>query len=176
MATTQLGRWIKRQDWKKVLSATAPLVASALGTPIAGAAVSALQDGLGLDKNSSVSEIAAAIVDPQNLVNLRKINLDFEAQMKQLNIDVFELEVEDRKSARTLFRSNNWPQITLSAVFIVGFFSTLYFVFTEEVSATNPVLTVIIGTLTAGVVQIMNFWFGSSKGSQDKTAHLTNSK
>jgi hypothetical protein len=36
----------------------------------------------------------------------------------------------------------------------------------------NSEFNMVLGVLTAGQVQIMNFWFGSSSGSKDKTSKL----
>ena len=102
--------------------------------------------------------------------------------MRKLDIDVFKLEVEDRASARELFKVNIWPQIVLSAIFVIGYFGVLFYLFKSKdvgsaLSGENAewlqgVFTTISGVLTAAIPQILGFWFGSSLGSKEKTQSM----
>jgi len=38
----------------------------------------------------------------------------------------------------------------------------------------QPTFNIILGVLTAAIPMILQFWFGSSNGSKDKTAKLAN--
>lgn len=165
--------------WKDIVRKVAPALGTVLGGPLAGMAVKTIGDKLLGNPNATEDELEAAIAaaSPADLIRLREIDKSFEKEMRALDIDVFRLEVEDRKSARDLYRTNYWPQVILSGVFIVGYLSTLWVVLAGKV---NPNLTpemlgmaqVILGVLTAAVPQILSFWFGSSFGSREKTAHL----
>ena len=67
------------------------------------------------------------------------------------------------------------PQVVLSALFIVGYFTMmgLFFSNTLEIPMSD-VFNVLAGVLTAAIPQILSFWFGSSHGSKQKTEALAN--
>ena len=121
---------------------------------------------------------------PEQLIALRNIDAGLKVQLKQLNIKEQDLEYQDRANARELFKQNSWPQVLLSALFVLGYFCitgllAYYAVNWQEGIEINPLLFgmlgTVIGVLTAAIPQILNFWFGSSKGSQEKNQLLTKS-
>lgn len=168
-------------NWRAIVSTVAPTLGAALGGPLGGMAGSMLSRVLiGKDKATD-TELATAMASatPDQLLALRKADQEFAAQMKSLDIDVFKLETADVQSARELYRVNYWPQITLSAFFIGGYFTILGFYITGKVTIPADVkdtVTVLIGIMSASVTAIMAFWFGSSFGSREKTAVLAVSK
>lgn len=167
-------------DWKTIVKTVAPALGAALGGPLIGSAIATIGAVLLPGKTApSVDEVAAAVcsASPEALLALKKADAEFAVKMKEMEIDVFRLEVEDRKSARELFTVNYWPQIVLSTVFIVGYFIVLVTVMNGKVAAEvgpswQPVLNTILGVLTASIPTILAFWFGSSFGSREKTAAL----
>ena len=59
-----------------------------------------------------------------------------------------------------------------TALFIIGFIVILYLIFSGEVNievGMKDTAIYVLGILSAGIAQIMNFWFGSSSGSKEKT-------
>jgi hypothetical protein len=162
-------------SWKEIVRSIAPTLGTALGGPMAGAATKFIADKMLGKADASVDEIQEVILgaSPEQLAKLKEIDNQFKLEMKHLEIDVYELEYKDRDSARKLFAVNIWPQITLSAIFVVGYFGVLYFLLHKDIVATsminNPVFTTILGVLTAAIPQILSFWFGSSLGSKEKT-------
>jgi uncharacterized membrane protein YbhN (UPF0104 family) len=166
-------------SWKEIVRSIAPTLGTALGGPMAGAATKFIADKMLGKENATQDEIQEAILSasPEQLTKLKELDNQFKVNMKNLEIDVYELEYKDRDSARKLFAVNIWPQITLSTVFVLGYFGVLYFLMhgTGDVQSlvNNPtmigVFTTILGVLTAAIPQILNFWFGSSLGSKEKT-------
>jgi hypothetical protein len=69
-----------------------------------------------------------------------------------------------------------FAQVVLSVGYTIGYFGCIFvFIFggaNVEAELTGMVNT-LIGALGAAQLQVLNFWFGSSKGSKDKTAALT---
>ena len=168
--------------WKKILSKVAPALAIALPGPLGPIAAAALGSGLVGKSDASEEEIAAKIetATPADLLKLRELDQQFRRDMKAAEIDVFRLEVEDKKSARDLYRVNYWPQILLSVAFIGGYFAVLGLILTGKVAHELPTewqaaAQTIVGILTAAVTTILGFWFGSSFGSREKTAALAQS-
>jgi flagellar basal body-associated protein FliL len=62
-------------------------------------------------------------------------------------------------------------QILLSVIFTVGYMLVVYLFMTGKAHVAGDIKDVfvtIIGVLTAGELTIINFWFSSSRSSQDK--------
>ncbi|TVZ41591.1 hypothetical protein P886_0938 [Alteromonadaceae bacterium 2753L.S.0a.02] len=166
--------------WKEIVRNIAPTIGTALGGPMAGTATKFIADKLLGKPEASDSEIEDAILNasPEQLAKLKEIETQFKLDMRKLDIDIYELEYKDRDSARKLFEVNIWPQIILSSVFVLGYFTVLFILIKnpESLSGENAnlmgVFTTVLGVLTAAIPQILNFWFGSSLGSKEKTRGL----
>jgi len=159
--------------WKKILGSIAPTLATALGGPMAGTAVKFLSNKFLGTEEGTEQDIAQAIsmASPEQLAELKKIDADFKVQMEKIGVDVFALEIEDRKDARSMAKVNMWPQIILSVIFIGGYFAIVGLLVTGEIvvpAEQMQIVSILIGVLTAGVANIMQFWFGSSHGSKNK--------
>ena len=161
-------------SWKTLIRNVAPTLGAALGGPAGGMAVKFLAEKFLGDAKGSEQELATFIENatPTQMLEIKKADQQFALQMRELDIDVFELEVGDRQNARNLFKVNMWPQIILSALFIVGYFAILailmYFNDVEINDRVFGILNTVIGVLTAAIPMILQFWFGSSLGSKQK--------
>jgi hypothetical protein len=93
---------------KSLIGAVAPTIGTALGGPMGNAAMSMLADKLGVPNNKSAVEKAVAQASPEQLAEIKKAELAFEKQMKELEVDVFKLETEDIQNARkTLLKTGH---------------------------------------------------------------------
>lgn len=113
---------------------------------------------------------------PAQMLELKKADQSFLTEMRKLDIDVFKLEVEDRNSARDLAKADMTPHILLSSVYTIGYCAVLWAFVSGEVTiaeGTEAQFSIVLGVLTAAQAQILNFWFGSSSGSKQKTAELS---
>lgn len=166
-------------DWKRTLATVAPSLAVALGGPMAGVAVAMAGKALGID-DADEGAIAAAVAsgDTNVLVKLKEVETDFKAKMKQLDVDIAKIDAEDRGSARDMAKVRGLgPQTLLAAVFVCGFVYVLILLFGAEKSIHADVMQpamYLLGILSAGIIQIMNFFFGSSAGSKAKTDAMSN--
>ena len=162
-------------NWKDLIRNIAPAIGTALGTPVTGLAVKFLADKFLGNPNATEQEVADAVLgaSPEKLLEIKKLDQQFAVQMKSLDIDVFKMEVEDRKSARELAKVDMRPHIYLSGIYTVGYFVVLYLFMTGGVQIAASVETafnIVLGVMTAAQVKIMDFWFGSSYGSKVKDA------
>ncbi len=163
--------------WKDIVRSIAPTLGAALGGPMAGAATKFIADKVLGNPEATSHEIEDLILgaSPEMLAKLKEMDNQFKVDMRKLDIDVYEMEYKDRDSARQLFSINIWPQIILSSIFVFGYFIILIALFfnsdaiPSENSALLGVFTTVLGVLTAAIPQILNFWFGSSLGSKQKT-------
>lgn len=162
-------------DWKSIVGTVAPVLATALGGPLAGVAVKAIAAGLGKPdaKESEVAELVAA-GDPHTLVKLREIDREFEKHMAQLGIDLEKIAAEDRANARAreVSLGGDWT-VRILAYTIIGSFCTLVFsVLFGQITAESTIAGAVIGYLSAKAEQVTAYYFGSSAGSKAKTEAL----
>ena len=165
------------KDWKSIVGTLAPTIATALGGPLAGTATKFLSSALLGNENATEHDLEAAIIGstPEQLAKLREIDGNFKLEMKRIDVDVYALEVDDRKNARDLAKSNMIPQMTLSTIFIGGYFVIVWMLFSGHVvidDSIRDMSNILLGVLTANIPSIMQFWFGSSHGSKQKAAKL----
>lgn len=88
-------------DWKSIVGTVAPAIATALGGPLAGLGVAAVGKALGLGDGASEDEVSAAVLkaSPEQLLSVKKAELEFTARMKELDVDLERIAVADRHSA-----------------------------------------------------------------------------
>ena len=171
-------------DWKSTLATVAPAIATALGGPLAGVAVSMAGKALGLGDGATESDVEAAVLsgNPDVLVRLREVNTQFERDMKALDIDLERIHAGNQASAREMAKTNMLPQIVLSFVFIGGYFGAMFAlhgVLFQAQEINGQVATLfgaLIGIFTRELSGIMTFWFGSSAGSKTKGEKLDSLK
>lgn len=163
-------------SWKDVLAQVAPTIATAFGGPMAGAATAWLGGKLLGKDGATQDDIAAAMGNPDTLLKLKQLELDYQAHLKELGIKLEELDTSDRNSARQLAIARGiYPQVGISLLFLGGYFGLMAAIIAgwARIPAEYHDLAVtLIGVLTAGVPQVLNFWLGSSHGSQQKDATL----
>lgn len=164
-------------DWKKTLATVAPAIATALGTPLAGVAVSMATQALGLNESTEDAlQNAIAGGNSETLAKLKQIDKEFLVQMKKLDVDIYAIDAKDRDSARGLAKEKGIAiQATLTVLFCGLFSFVLWSIFSgqEVVHYTmRDIANFLLGTLTGLMIQQFNFWFGSSEGSKRKGAEI----
>ena len=114
------------------------------------------------------------IPDPQARAEakLEMMRLAQEGQFRELELELEEerLYASDRASARAMQQEVQDPVVRyVSLGFLFGYFVILTVMFFANIpNDSQTVLNVLLGALAGGVVQILNFYFGSSKGSKAK--------
>jgi hypothetical protein len=171
-------------DWKAIVRGIAPTIGTVIsgGNPLAGGALKVLAESLLGKPDAGEAEIAAYITQarPEDLVRLKEIEADYNARMAEIGLKPMELEIQDRASARSLYRVDSKPQRNITYVFLGGYFLILMgFVVTalwgKKVDLPAE-FSIIFGVLSGSIPMILSFWFGTTKGSQEKTAALAASK
>jgi len=155
------------KKWKEILGSVAPKFATALGGPFAGVAAKAITSAI-LGEESDDPEKAIKAIEsasPEQLLNLKKAEQDFAKAMRELDVDLEKVHADDRSSARDLAKKGMFPQVILSVVFVVGYFIILYLKGTADFEIDGQTF----GIITVSIPIIMQFWFGSSAGSKEKT-------
>jgi hypothetical protein len=160
-----------------LLGQIAPTIATALGGPLAGIAVKTLSNVLFGHENGTEEEISSAIANasPDQLAALKKIDADFKAHMKELDIDLERIAAGDRDSARQMqTATKDWVPKVLAVVITLGFFGILIWMLLNGMPKTGTeALLMMLGALGTAWTGVVNFYYGSSAGSKQKTDALT---
>ena len=155
-----------------LLGQVAPTIATALGGPLAGIAVKTLSAVLLGHENGSEDDVKAAMssASPDQLAALKKIDADFKAHMKELDIDLERIAAGDRDSARQMQReTKDWVPKLLAIVITIGFFGILVWMLVMGMPQTGTeALLMMLGALGTAWTGVVNFYYGSSAGSKAK--------
>jgi hypothetical protein len=163
-------------NWVKTI---VPALGAALGGPLGGAAATFIATKLGMSESTveAVTEVLnQGKMTPEQITNLKLAEIDFNKFLEANKIKLAELEVENVKDARDMQKVTraNTPAI-ISYIVTVGFFSILGSMLLYDVKPSEPLL-LMLGALGAAFGGVVNFWLGSSAGSQFKTDLLGKNK
>lgn len=163
-------------DWKQIIRTVAPALATALGGPLAGMAAGAISEAALGKGDGSMEEISAAVLKggPEMLARLKEAEYGFRSKIKELEIDLEQINAGDRASARDREKAlkDRTPAYLAAGVF-AGFFGILAaLIFLSIPSASLSPLNIMLGSLGTIVVQVAAYYFGSSSGSSRKNDML----
>lgn len=162
-------------EWLKQI---APTVASALGGPLAGMAVSAISKAIGVDESKVGDLISNNKLTAEQIAQVKIAEIELQKQAQELGLNFEALAVDDRKSARDMqMVTRSWVPPLLAASVTVGFFAILGGMMFGKMSvADNTALTMMLGSLGTAWTGIIAYYFGSSAGSQAKTELMSKAK
>lgn len=147
---------------KSLLSAFAPTLGAAVGGPLGGQVGQILSKILGVPNNPRSLEDAMNNLTAEQMVELKKAEQDFEVQMKELEVDVFELEVDDKQDARKKFKKDWTPRI-LGTITLTGFFGYIFLVTLQPPDSTSDtIVSLVLGYLGGLASAVISFYFGAS--------------
>jgi hypothetical protein len=150
------------------LAQIAPGIATALGGPLAGLAVTAISKALGVDEKDVQSTIDSGKLTADQLASLKQAEIELQAKAQELGLNFEKLAVDDRKSARDLQASTKSIVPPLLALLVtVGFFGILTALMMGYAQKSDE-LMIMLGSLGTAWTGIIGFYFGSSAGSQRK--------
>lgn len=167
-------------DWKDVIGAVAPGLATALGGPLAGAAVKVIADKVLGRPDASEADVAAALaastLSGEQIVALKSAEQQFQLELERIDAARESAAMADTASARTqtvsLAQAGSgiaWAPVVISAMIVCGFFTCVALLFGVERTwdeRTANLLNVLFGALIPGFTQVCNYWLGSSAGSK----------
>jgi hypothetical protein len=158
-------------DWLKQI---APTIATALGGPLAGMAVSAISKAVGVEPDQVQDMISNNKLSAEQIAQIKIAEVELEKQAQELGLNFAKLEVEDRKSAREMQATTRslMPPILAGAV-TIGFFGIMGLMFFSKLDSNNPAILMMLGSLGTAWTGIIAYYFGSSAGSQAKTDLLS---
>lgn len=158
-------------DWLKQI---APTIATAMGGPLAGMAVSAISKAIGVDPDQVGDLISNNKLTADQIAQVKLAEIELQKQAQELGLNFEKLAVEDRKSARDMQSATRsmMPPLLAGAV-TVGFFGIMVMMFFNKIDSANPAILMMLGSLGTAWTGIIAYYFGSSAGSQAKTDLLS---
>ena len=147
---------------KSVVGAVAPSLGTALGGPLGGMASKVICDVLGCEDNPKAIDNAIQSATPEQLLELKKAEKQFEVQMKELDVDLFALETADKQDARTKF-SKDWTARIIGILTVSGFMGYIFLVTLQPPEQNSEALiNLVLGYLGGLASAIISFYFGAS--------------
>jgi len=147
---------------KNIVGAVAPTLGTALGGPMGGMAANMIADVLGCPNTPKAIEKAVAEATPEQMLELKKAENAFEIQMKELDVDVFKLETEDKQDARGKF-SKDWTARIMGITVVGGFMGYIFLVTLQPPEQNSEALiNLVLGYLGGLASAVISFYFGAS--------------
>jgi hypothetical protein len=150
-------------DWKSIVKTVAPVLGTALGGPMAGAATKFIADKFLGNPDASEQEIAQALSNssPEQLIKLKEIDNTFALEMKRLDVDVYRLELQDKDSARKReMEVKDWTPAILAYGLSIGFFFVVWKLMSD--GAVTEADQIILTTISNLFLIALTYYFGSS--------------
>ncbi len=168
-------------DVKGILAKVAPVIGTAIGGPVGGAADAILSSVLGID-GSDPEQVYSALstADSDKLLELKRADNDFKVKMAELGFnnvkDLAALEVEDRKDARQReIATQDWFPKAFAIAIALGFFAIVGIVLKYGIPEMgSDAALILLGTLGSAFTGVVAYYFGSSSGSAAKQNILFN--
>jgi hypothetical protein len=159
--------------WRDVIQAVAPGLAGILGGPLAGVAVKALSTAILGKADGTEAEVEQAVLSGGSdvLARIKEADAKLQSDLAAAGVKLEEISASDRASARIreTTSQDNTTKI-LAVAYTVAYFGCLWAVWKFGIpSESKDLLQTLLGVLTAAQATIMNYYFGSSAGSAQKT-------
>jgi hypothetical protein len=169
------------KDTLAKIANAAPLLGSILGPggAVAGTAIKVIASALGVEEQPAAIE-AEIQANPEALLKLKELEANHKIEWEKLAIEGERLRLTDVQSARQrqidTEKSTGKRDINLyilAWVIVAGFFILLFLLMKVAIPADqNGVIFMLFGALSTGFGQVLQYFFGSSKGSADKAIQI----
>lgn len=166
-------------EWLKTI---APTIATAMGGPLAGMAVDAIGNALGM-KDATKEQVkdlfASGTLTADQMASIKQADATLKVRMKELEIDMEKVHAGDRNSAREMAAKTGdvWtPRIMAMVVFVV-WGAVNYKLFNGTINNDMRELVArALGTLDAVLMAVIYYYYGSSSSSAAKTEAMAGKK
>lgn len=162
--------------FKQIVGAVAPVLGTALGGPLGGAAASSIATALLGKPDATTAELETAIktATPEQLAELKKLDYEFKIKMEEMGLDLERLNQQGIADARAREVAVKDKLPALLAVGItLGYLAVLFFMLTYGVPENGgDALLILLGALGGSWGSVVTYYFGSSAGSMAKTELL----
>lgn len=171
-------------DWEQIVKTVAPVLGTALGGPLGGAAVRILADNLLGNPHADEQEIAQALQNPtpDQLLKIKASEQAFMLELKKLDLENYKAETADLANARHENNQNNKLTDELIKIYLVICLSTivyicLYAIIKQNVEGVEAnLVSGVLGSAFTAIIAMVYFYWGDSKNSAMKDNFIMNNK
>jgi hypothetical protein len=142
-----------------IISKSAPLLGTLLGSPLAGIGISWIASLFGADPNNTQDIIDKITKDPESAIKLKALENQHEEELRKISVSNYQVEVDDRKNAREreIALHDNVPTV-LAIGFLVCYAAIQFYC----VIHTNSENDIISARFQDVLIMIISYYFGSS--------------
>tara|TARA_A100001391_G_scaffold173749_1_gene135895 strand:- start:1302 stop:1772 length:471 start_codon:yes stop_codon:yes gene_type:complete len=145
-----------------IIGSVAPTLGTALGGPLGGMAGDVISKVLGVENDPASLEKAIQNATPEQLIEIKKAEKEFETKMKQLDIDLYDLEAQEKQHARNTF-SKDWTARIIGIAMVGGFLGYIFLVTLQPPEQNSEALiNLVLGYLGGLASAVISFYFGAS--------------
>ncbi len=171
--TTPKTKTTRRRRIGRALANAAPGLAEAMGGPLAGAAVEAVKKAIFGEQAASEQDVEKAVekMSPTIFLRLAEADVAFHKALWAAQNRAEQIAQSDRADARArqMAMGDKTPMV-LGGVVIFGFFAVLgLMVFAPVPAGLEAEFSILLGALATMTAAVVNYYFGSSVGSREKT-------
>ena len=167
---------------KGIVGKVAPVLGNAIVPGVGGVAGSLIANVLGCENDPMSIETALHSATPEQFTELKKLEHTHKERLIELGIENDLMYVKDVQDARereiAIVKATGKKDINLyilAWIVIVGFFGLCTFLMYRPLPAgSSDVTFMLFGALATGFGTVLQYFFGSSKSSSDKTGLLIN--
>ena len=181
-------------DLKTAIGSIAPTLATMLGGPLAGAAVSAIAGAFGINPQSSADEVTKEVqsgMTPETIAAVRAADQKHAEILGQQGIDLVKLNADheaamaaidasDRDSARKRETAiGGWTTPTLAWLVVtasVALGTAVVMGYVTKDPAQGTLVGTVLGYVFSEAKQVLAYYFGSSAGSRAKDEIIAQSQ
>lgn len=181
---------------KNIIKVLAPIAGTLIGGPLGGMAVKALGDAIGMQAPTQeriVEAIRGGSLTPEQVAAIRVADDALKIRMEELKLDHEKIEedtqkayLNDTQDARKTHAGDKavfWLGVAVLVTFLADTLATFWLVYailTEGlkikdlgvVAAVFGILGTLNGYVAANAQQVLSYYFGSSRGSTDKSREM----
>lgn len=149
----------------KLVADVAPTLATVLGSPVAGIAISLISSAFGLTSKKPEDIINAIQTTPNSQITLKQLEIEHSEELLKLATANYSTEVDDRKNARAreIALHDHVPAI-LAFLFVVCYAAVQLYCLIDP----NTINDIISARLQDILIMVVSYYFGSSHKSAEK--------
>lgn len=148
----------------------APLLGSALG-PV-GAGVGALISSEFGTENTPDAINSFITGNPDAQVKLKEIELAHKTQLQEIKLKTLQAELGDKQNARSAHEKSKMPAYLSVGLTLIIMLIVFMLFWVNVPSGSREVLFMLLGVVIKEWGSAMQYWFGTTRGSEDKTRLL----
>lgn len=184
-------------DLKGIIKQLAPIAGTLIGGPLGGMAVKVIGEAIGMSE-PTVERIAGAVqsgsLSPEQVAAVRQADAALKVRLRELDLDEKKIEAEaekarlaDVQSARATHAGDRgvfWLGMVILTVYAAVLAAALtgaYWLLVKgdlqqmdvgTVAAVFTLIGTIVGYIASDAKQVVGYYFGTSKGSSDKSRDM----